>query len=377
MQNPFKYGGIVNGPYFADRKQELEELSREMTNTNRVFLVSPRRYGKTCLLLNLVDQLQAQGMAAAYIDLNAHPDLRSLAGGMASVTAKALESNADRLLKLFAGFRRLRPKVGVDAQGNVSAGVELALGDQEALPALIEGMAHAEALAKKKKQKMVVVIDEFSDIEKYNGGSVEKAMRSEIQKHQHIGYIFSGSEPTVMLSMVRDRSRAFFKLGRIMELGPLKRKTYLGFILGWFEKGGYQVDPKDLVRILDIGADVPYNIQRLCHILWEAAIESKSINKALIERAPLLVARQDAPHYEMLWRTATQAQKNLLIALSVDPQAQPFSKTFQMQHGIGPSSSIKASLVSLVKKGIISRTPEGHYHFVDHFMPYWIMDLRM
>jgi uncharacterized protein len=377
MKNPFKYGGIVSGPYFADRKQELDELSREMANTNRIFLVSPRRFGKTCLLLNLVDQLEAQDLAAAYIDLNAHPDLRSLAGALAGATARALESNTDRLLKLFAGFRRLRPKVGVDAQGNVSAGVELAAGDQEALPALIEGMAHAEALAKKKKRKLVVVIDEFSDIEKYNGGTVEKAMRSEIQKHQHIGYIFSGSEPTVMLSMVRERNRAFFKMGRIMELGPLKRKTYMGFILGWFEKGGYKVDAVAVLRILDIGVDVPYNIQRLCHILWETAIESKKIDAALIERAPLLVARQDSPHYEMLWRTATQAQKNLLIALSVDPQAQPFSKTFQMRHGIGPSSSIKASLVSLVKKGIVSRTLEGHYQFVDHFMPYWITDLRL
>jgi hypothetical protein len=376
MKNPFKYGGIVSGPYFADRNQELDELRREMANTNRVFLISPRRFGKTCLLLNLVGQLEARGMAAAYIDLNAHPDLRSLAGALAGATARALESNTDRLLKLFANFRRLRPKVGVDAQGNVSAGVELAAGDQEALPALIEGMAHAEALAKKKKRKLVVVIDEFSDIEKYNGGTVEKAMRSEIQKQQRIGYIFSGSEPTVMLSMVRDRNRAFFKMGRIMELGPLKRDAYRRFILGWFKRGGYRVAKGAVGRILDIGADVPYNVQRLCHTLWEACIETKIIDAALVERAPLLVARQDAPHYEMLWRTATQAQKNLLIALSGDPQAQPFSKAFQMQHGIGPSSSIKASLVSLVKKGIVSRTPDGHYQFVDHFMPYWITDLR-
>jgi PAS domain S-box-containing protein len=41
----------------------------------------------------------------------------------------------------------------------------------------------------------------------------------------------------------------------------------------------------------------------------------------------------------MLWRTATQAQKHPLIALSVDPQAQSFSKSFQMQHCITGSSS--------------------------------------
>ena len=39
MENPFKYGGIVQGPYFADRERELAELVREMTNLNRVFLL--------------------------------------------------------------------------------------------------------------------------------------------------------------------------------------------------------------------------------------------------------------------------------------------------------------------------------------------------
>jgi hypothetical protein len=43
------------------------------------------------------------------------------------------------------------------------------------------------------------------------------------------------------------------------------------------------------------------------------------------------------------------------MALSKEPDAKPFSKGFQLTHGIGPSSSIKASLESLVKKGILAR----------------------
>jgi AAA+ ATPase superfamily predicted ATPase len=50
MENPFKHGGAVRRPYFADRKSELKELKREVLNQNHVFLVSPRRYGKTWLL---------------------------------------------------------------------------------------------------------------------------------------------------------------------------------------------------------------------------------------------------------------------------------------------------------------------------------------
>ena len=376
MQNPFKYGGIVSGPYFADRTEEIQELLREMENNARVFLVSPRRFGKTCLLHHLMQTLTRNGAACAYIDLNAYPDLRTFAGAVTGLTAKAIETNTDRLLKMFAGFQRLRPKVGIDPDGNISAGLELAVDDKDALSALIEGMAHAEKLAAKKGRKLVIIIDEFSDIEKYDGRTLEKALRSEIQKHSHIGYIFSGSEQSVMLSMIQDSKRAFYKLGRIMALGPIKREAYVKFILNWLKKGGYAATAKEVMHIITIGEEVPYNVQRLCNTLWEAALESKAIDATLIEKLPLIIVRQDSPHYEMLWQTATAAQRLLLIALAQDPGALPFSKDFQMRHGIGPSSSIKASLDSLLKKGVLYKTMEGRYRFVDRFMPYWIHDMR-
>jgi hypothetical protein len=376
MENPFKYGGIVRGTYFADRRNEISELKREMLNLNQVFLVSPRRFGKTCLLLNLIEKLKRSGMACAYIDLHAFPDIRSLAGALTNLTTKALETNTDKVLKLFSGLQKLRPKVSVDPDGNISAGLELAVEEKDALSALLEGMQHTEMLAAKKKKKLAVVIDEFSDLEKYNGQTIEKAVRSEIQKQAHIGYIFSGSEQSVMLAMIRDAGRAFYKLGRIMELGPIERRVYARFALGWFKKGGYTIDEVNLGRIFEIGNDVPYNIQRLCHVMWEHALDTKVIQPALIEKLPVIIAQQDSPHYEMLWRSASQPQKILLIALSRDQAAKPFSKDFQLKHGIGPSSSIKASLDSLAKKGILFKTLHGGYRFVDGFMPYWIDYIR-
>ena len=379
MKNPFKYGGIVTGPYFADRSAEIKELTREMDNNNRVFLVSRRRFGKTCLLHHLKNRLEKSGTVCTYIDLNAHPDLRSFAGAITSMTIRALESNTDRLLKIFSSFGKLRPNVEMSMHPDslkAKLGVDVTGSRKDALEALIEGLAHAGTLAAKKQQKTVVIIDEFSDIEKYDGSTVEKALRSEIQKQEHIGYIFSGSEQSVMLSMIQDPKRAFYKLGRIMRLGPIERDAYTRFIMEWLEKGGYKAGAADIRRIFEIGRDVPYNIQRLCHTLWETALESKTVDAEMIENLPVVIARQDSAHYEIIWQTATQAQKMLLIALVEDPDAQPFSKDFQMKYGIGPSSSIKASLVSLLKKGIIYKTPENRYHFVDRFMGYWISDIR-
>ncbi len=150
---------------------------------------------------------------------------------------------------------------------------------------------------------------------------------------------------------------------------------FIIFILGWLNKGGLTINDDDLQRVFEIGTDVPYNIQRLCNVMWDYARETEAINTPLIEKLPMIIAQQDSPHYEMLWCSASQPQKMLLIALSKDQTAKPFSKDFQLKYRIGPSSLIKASLDSLVKKGILFKTLQGSYHFVDRFMPCWIDDI--
>jgi len=372
MENPFKYGGVVRGPHFADRKEELGELVQEMDNLSRVFLISPRRFGKTCLLFNLMERLNDLGFATAYLDLNAHPDVKSLAAGLTHLTSMALESNFEKLLKVFSGLQRLRPKVSVGQDGSIMGTVELANGYKEALPALLEGMQNAESLARKKGVKLVIIIDEFSDLLKYDGQTLEKALRSEIQRHDHVGYIFSGSDQSIMLAMARDRKRAFYKLGRLMTLGPIERDVYLEFIHDWFHKARYKVKKQHLEAIMELGKDVPYNVQRLCHTVWELAREKGEVTPLMIDRSPEIIGQQDSPHFELLWQNASQQQKMLLIALSKEPDAKPFSKDFQLTHGIGPSSSIKASLESLKRKGILFKTIKGPYQFSDVFMKHWI-----
>jgi uncharacterized protein len=375
MENPFKYGGIVRGPYFAGRKEEVKELTREMINANRVFLISPRRLGKTCLLHHLMGNLKTQGIAVAFVDLNALPDRRSFAETITKRMNQALETNKEKLIQVFSGLRKLRPKLTIGKDGSIEAGVEVIAEDKEAIPALVEGLHQAEVLAAQKKKKLVTIIDEFSDLVKYNGHTLEKALRSEIQTHQHIGYIFAGSEQSVMLSMIQDKTRAFYKMGRIMELGHIARKEYRMFISNWFTKAGFSIDREQLDQIFDIGRDIPLYIQRLCHNLWEAMRDGHTISKDLIDRIPNTIVRQDSPHYEVLWIGTSQGQRILLRALAKEPAAKPFSKEFQFKYGIGPSSSIKASFDSLIKKGILYRSLKGYYKFSDIFMAHWLNSL--
>jgi len=373
LENPFRYGGIVLGPFFADRQDEMVELKKEIRNFSRVFLVSPRRYGKTCLLFNLMESLKVEQTPVAYLDLNAYPDIKSLSAAYALQTCNAIETNRDKLIKILSGLKNFKPQFSVESDGTkISAALTPTIQEKDALTALLESMQYAENLANRKRKKLVVIIDEFSELAKYNGDTLEKALRSEIQKHQNIAYIFSGSEQSVMLAMLRDRKRAFYKLGRIMELGPIDRKRYKEFILQWLKKGGITASASDLQRLFELGKDVPYNIQRLCNNMWDLAQNDKMVTSTSIETLPLIIARQDSPHYELFWRTASSLQRKILIALAREPDLKPLSKDFALRFQISPPSSIKASLVSLIKKGIIYQTLEGNYQFTDNFIPYWI-----
>ena len=50
MTNPFVYGEIVPVSAFVDRETELDRLAGDLLAGQKIFLISPRRYGKSSLV---------------------------------------------------------------------------------------------------------------------------------------------------------------------------------------------------------------------------------------------------------------------------------------------------------------------------------------
>jgi AAA+ ATPase superfamily predicted ATPase len=66
MKNPFEYGGVVGGSAFCNRKKELSDLVRAMENSEKLFLYSERRLGKTSLIHYVQSKLPKDKYASAY-----------------------------------------------------------------------------------------------------------------------------------------------------------------------------------------------------------------------------------------------------------------------------------------------------------------------
>ncbi len=49
-RNPFVYGEVVPAAAFVNRVDELRRLSADLAAGQKIFLISPRRYGKSSLI---------------------------------------------------------------------------------------------------------------------------------------------------------------------------------------------------------------------------------------------------------------------------------------------------------------------------------------
>lgn len=49
-RNPFEYGRELSAEELVDREEELREITATIRNRAKLFLIGPRRFGKTSLL---------------------------------------------------------------------------------------------------------------------------------------------------------------------------------------------------------------------------------------------------------------------------------------------------------------------------------------
>lgn len=54
MRNPFRFGSVVEEPYFTNRVDEIRNVKSILNSANNLVIISPRRYGKTSLINKVV-----------------------------------------------------------------------------------------------------------------------------------------------------------------------------------------------------------------------------------------------------------------------------------------------------------------------------------
>src|SRR5688572_19824329 len=72
MENPFVYGEVVPSASFVDRTDELDRLVRDLASGQKVFLISPRRYGKSSLIRQALRAVGRGGILTTEITVSSY-----------------------------------------------------------------------------------------------------------------------------------------------------------------------------------------------------------------------------------------------------------------------------------------------------------------
>jgi AAA+ ATPase superfamily predicted ATPase len=202
MQNPFVYGEVVPGESFVDRESELDRLIGDLAAGQKVFLISPRRYGKSSLIRQALNALSRRDLLTVEVTVSSYSSYLSFLEGYARALA-AVETRWERargwLTKVIGSTR---PEVRYDADatgpGRFSVSFPLVKNERDVTRLANEVFTLPGRLATEQKRSVVVALDEFQAIDAFNGGSVEHALRAAAQQQRQVGYVFAGSEPSLL-----------------------------------------------------------------------------------------------------------------------------------------------------------------------------------
>ncbi len=372
MKNPFIYGEVVTGENFADRKSEIKELVRNLKDCEKIFLISPRRYGKTSLITNILAKLRAAGIYTVYLDLYKATSLHRLLELYCREIASAVETKLEKAVHFIKEFLPgLRPKIIMNDEGKASIGIDYVNTKRDILRFLDEIYDLPQKFTLKKRKKFVIVFDEFQEITSFDGEAIEKSMRASFQHQNNVAYLFAGSKKHMLNDMIYNKNRPFYKIGKVINLNKIPREEFRKFLKGKFKNTGFTLGKGIVDEILDLAEDYPYNAQFLCHEVWDMNFDKKKIRIRDIRTALRKIVLEETPFYLSLWDSLSLHQRNVLRAIASFGGEKIFSQEFITATGIGPCSTLQTSIVLLIKKEIIEKN-NGFYEIVDVFFKEWI-----
>ncbi len=340
---------LALGAQFCNRKKEKAFLEANIEKCRHTVLVAPRRYGKSSLVINAVNELK---IPFASVDMFlAHDDnavtKRILTGiGQAVSQIMPLEQKIlNKLQSLFSKFR-----VSLSAAGfNIDA--SFAAGHFDPIDQIFSGLQALARLAKEQGKKLVFFIDEFQDIkEAASAKAIQGAIRHIAQETVNITFIFSGSNRRLLMELFDDKAKPLYMLCDILPLERMSSQDYRPHLQKLAKKKwGEGLTALIFDRIMCLTELHPYYVNLLCNEVWKAA-KPPALDDIFACWQICYEIHEDRLIADL--EKLTVKQQVFLKALALHPTIEPTGQSF-ISAAKMPSSSVGMAIKSLLDKDMV------------------------
>ena len=374
--NPFVYGEVVPQAAFVDREVELDRLTRDLMAGQKIFLISPRRYGKSSLIRQALRGAGRGGALVVDLTVSSYSSYVAFLEGYARALSSVERQTNRAVAWLRDALSGVRPEVRIEPTRGGKSEVALSFpsvrSERDVSRLAQEVFALPGRIAESRGRKMAIALDEFQAIAAFNGGSVEHALRAAVQQQRDVGYVFSGSEPALMERML-GRNRPFYKAGPVMRLGRIPADRFATFLEGRFRSTGIKPAQGLGVAIVELAGNLPYDVQRLAHELWDD-MRADGRRAAGLDDLHETLRRLLGEHeslFEATWQRLTLAQRATLRAAVLQDGRELMSADTRSRFRLSGASTVQASLAALVREDILAREAD-RYIVVDSLFREWV-----
>lgn len=369
--NPFIITADYYGPeYFCDRQAETEALESNIANGRNTVLISSRRMGKSGLIAHVFNRAFVKSNFKTFsIDLYPTSSLAELILLLAKEITGPLKSKEQSLLESFLGIvKSLRPGFKVDSVTGQFI-FDLSLGEiVKPVDSLKEIFQYLEG----SEVPCLVSMDEFQQITEYPDNNVLELLRTYVQKCKHTWFIFAGSDRRMMEKLFNNPSEPFYMSCSPLYLDAIQYENYLAFARHHFEAAGKSLQEESFKQVYELFDGHTWYVQRLMNEMFAWTKPGEVADAQMASDALTFVIKTYARTFQEQMSSYPEAQKQLLIAIAKDGQAQQVtSVAFCKKHSMKSPSTVQSALRVLHDKGIV-RKDGNSYSVTNRMLGIWL-----
>lgn len=337
MPNPFASGSPVQGQQFGDREDEVRWLVNRMTGGQNVFISSPRRYGKTSLLLRAIPEARARGARVGHANLFYCSDRKEIAEHITRAVVEGalgwLEGTVEQVRERFRKLPGVTPtlehsgwRYGLAIKGPEHTWLEEIRRPVELLAESAED-GHPVAL----------VIDEVQQVAELNMGlpGVFKAIADDLPR---VSLIFAGSRRHVMQRLFVGAGAPLQNVADPLSLPVIPERLMVPFLVDRCASEGRVMDTEAAIEIYELVRGIPHFVQLLAAAAFDR--DEKQITVEVARRALLDVLRWQRGELALRYEGLATGQRKLLKVLAGQPSRDLYGKAFLDRAGL-PKSSVE------------------------------------
>lgn len=366
---------VAIGSAFCNRTEERARLFGNIQSQTHTLISAPRRYGKTSLVAQVLEDLNRKKQPVVCIPVDfllaGTPESaqRYLLDAVAKGLAELLPIGRHTLQKISSRLSSLKAKVTISSSG-VSLEIEP---HDKPEKGITDALMTLDKLAGKEKKSVVVFMDEFQQLgELANNAVLEAAIRHAAQYARHTAYIFTGSNRHLLGMMFDDSVRPLYHMCDRIVLTRIADAEYGKFIQRAAKKQwGGSFDASTLDAILSKTSCHPYYLNVLCGQLWRQTGPISTQDVAATWREYVASERH---RVSTEINSLSNYQRELLTRLALHPTTHPRSHEYLAGTTI-KSGSVSQLIERLMTQDFVYIDQEAVYRLVDPVIDNTINDI--